>query len=67
VISTFIGIKPETPRIVVADPEYKGIMFGKDNDIYYRFRHFARVMQFIGATPLSRELYVESNNILWHE
>ncbi|MFC1987916.1 hypothetical protein ACFLVH_05185 [Chloroflexota bacterium] len=65
VISTFIGTKPETPQIVIADPEYKGIMFGKNNDIYYRFRHFARVMQFIGATPLSRELYVESNNILW--
>lgn len=65
VISTFVGMKPEAPRLLIADPEYEGIAFRNDNEKYYRLRHFARVMQFIGATPLARELYVESNDILW--
>jgi len=64
VVSTCIRLKPERPRIIIADPKYSGTMFGKSSEIYYRYRHFVRVMQFIGATPLSRALFVESNNIL---
>lgn len=65
VVSTCIGLSPKRPRIMIADPEYSGPMFGESSEIYYKYRHFSRVMQFIGATPLSRALYLESNNILY--
>lgn len=64
VISTCIGVAPDRPRIIVADPEFTGMTFGKNSKIYYRYRHFARVAQFIGATPLARDIYVKSNELL---
>lgn len=65
VISAFIGLEPKKPQIIIADPKYTGKAFWGNSAIYYRYRHFARVMQFIGATPLSRALYLESTKIPW--
>lgn len=64
VISACIGVFPQEPRIVVADPEFTKVAFGGNSNIYYRYRHFVRVLQFIGATPLAREIYMKSNALL---
>lgn len=63
IVSTFIGEDPMIPNILVADPEYNEYIFKGDSKALFRYRHFTRVMQFIGATPLARALYLESNNI----
>jgi hypothetical protein len=66
VVSTHVGMTGDTPRILTADPEYdfNALAFGPDSNNFYRIRHYARVMQFIGAPATARRLYLESNALL---
>ena len=66
VISSFIGTGNQEPLVAIAEPAFDGydIAFNNQSEIYFKYRHYARVMQFIGATSLSRQLYVESHDLL---
>lgn len=61
ITSTCIGENPEQPRIMMADPIFN-VNLSDIRHEFYRYRHFARVSQFIGDTRLGRRLYVESNS-----
>lgn len=58
IISTYIGQGDETPRILLADPDEDSLkeLFGKGDNIFYRLRHYTRVMQFAGLTPQAYQL-----------
>lgn len=65
IASTYIGIHGEKPRILLADPivALDEWLRSEQARTFSRLRHYTRVMQFIGATELARELYLESNEI----
>lgn len=65
VVSSFVGCNNELPRIIIADPDYnEEMLFSETSQEFFRYRHFTRVLQFIGATPLARQLYIEANYLL---
>jgi len=68
IISTSIGTGNSSPRIMLADPEFDSFefAFGDLAKMFFRYRHYSRVMQFIGATKSARRLYLDSNKILKH-
>jgi hypothetical protein len=66
IVSTHIGIEGEHPRIVVADPprRYDEAAFAPGSEQMFRSRHYSRVLQFAGLTEASRELYLQSQQLL---
>jgi len=50
IISSFIGRTGEPPNIVLADPDKRSLkqLYGRGDDLYYRLKHYCRVLQFIG-------------------
>ncbi|HQN24751.1 MAG TPA: hypothetical protein PK123_07540 [Bacteroidales bacterium] len=50
IISTFIGRNRDRPRIVVADPDFDDLakLYDSSNNRFFRLRHYARVLQFVG-------------------
>lgn len=66
IISTRIGKRSGKPRIVIADPDIpiSDEAFGPASDMVYRYRHYARIMQFAGSSLTARSLYLESERIL---
>lgn len=66
IISTHIGIRGDEPRILIADPKFEknDLAFSPESNKFYKYRHYARVLQYIGATNISREYYLTSLEIL---
>lgn len=52
IISTFVGRDRNTPRIVVADPDFDQFaeLYDKADARFFRLRHYVRVLQFLGLT-----------------
>jgi len=50
IISTFIGRGSQRPRIVVGDPDFDELakIYGQADKRFFRLRHYARVLQFVG-------------------
>jgi hypothetical protein len=63
ILSTCVGMPPVKPRILVADPpvDWEEAAFGPGADLFFRLRHYSRVLQFIGATESARRVYAMSN------
>lgn len=66
IISTHIGIRGDEPRILIADPKFEknDLAFSAESNKLYKYRHYARVLQYIGATNISREYYLTSQEIV---
>lgn len=57
VLSTLIGGRGERPRVMLADPEFDvEEAFGEWADDYFRAKHYARVLQYIGAPATAYNL-----------
>lgn len=65
IISTHIGIRGDEPRILIADPKFEknDLAFSPESNRLYQYRHYARVLQYIGATNISRQYYLTSQKI----
>jgi hypothetical protein len=52
IISTFVGRGQDTPRIVVADPDFDELayLYEKADARFFRLRHYVRVLQYLGLT-----------------
>jgi hypothetical protein len=68
IVSTHVGTLGNQPRILLADPENDGFEweFSAQGDKFFRLRHYAKLMQFIGAPALARLLYLEARD-LWRQ
>lgn len=66
IISTHIGIRGDEPRILIADPKFEknDLAFSPESNKLYKYRHYARVLQYIGVPNISREYYLTSQEIL---
>lgn len=72
IISTFVGSDGNPPRILVGDPEFDELarIYSQLDKRYFRLRHYARVLQFIGLPQSSFHLrqeieaYVKGENEL---
>lgn len=62
ICSACIGIGKQKPRILLADPPrpLDEWLVTNQAEKFFRLRHYARIMQFVGATALARQLYLES-------
>jgi hypothetical protein len=50
ICSTFVGVQGEPPRIILADPDFDEMseIYGRTDDRFFRLRHYARILQFVG-------------------
>lgn len=50
IVSTFIGERGTTPRILIGDPDFDQLarIFDESDDRFFRLRHYARILQFVG-------------------
>jgi hypothetical protein len=50
IVSTFIGETGTTPRILIGDPDFDELarIYGEADDRFFRLRHYARILQFVG-------------------
>jgi len=50
IVSTFIGEHGTTPRILIGDPDFDKLasIYDRADDRFFRLRHYARVLQFVG-------------------
>jgi hypothetical protein len=65
VISTHIGGPLDRSRILLADPEFPDdeFSFGPEANDFFRLRHYARVLHFVGAPSLGYQLRQEADLI----
>lgn len=62
IISTFIGIQgDQEPVILMADPEHN--IFGDESEAFYKYRHYAKVFQYIGLPEIAAQYHRNSSNI----
>jgi hypothetical protein len=62
IISTFIGIQGnQEPVILMADPDHN--IFGNGSEVFYKYRHYAKVFQYIGLPEIAAQYYRNSSNI----
>lgn len=50
IVSTFIGTAGTTPRILIGDPNFDEFanIYEEADDRFFRLRHYARILQFVG-------------------
>ncbi len=62
IISTYIGEYSKSPKIVIADPIFTSskFTFSEKSKIFFRMRHYVRVLQFSGLTKLAYVLNKEA-------
>ena len=65
IVATRVGVGPSHPEIVIADPPFEvpEETFGPRGEKVYRYRHWTRVMRYIGAPRLAQAFYEDSSRI----
>jgi hypothetical protein len=64
-VATRIAVPGSTPDIVLADPPFEvpEETFGPRGRKVYRYRHWCRIMRFVGMPELAHSFYLTSNKV----